>query len=422
MPSRPAYPSLPGACGADGPEGDTLTYKVTALPSALRTWRTRRDVHQGSLFLSTGAAATLGLTLTQAQFLGLVYSAPETAGNRSLTFDVSDGLNHTVLNAVLRVTAAVNDTIVGTAGNDRQDGGAGNDTLNGLGGADTMIGGTGNDIFVVDNAGDVVREFAGGGSDRVITSISYTLTAGSEIELFTTSNQAAATAINLTGNAFAQTIQGNAGANAINGAGGADIMQGFGGNDIYYVDNGGDVVNEVAGGGSDRVLTSASYVLTAGSEIELFTTTNTAGTTAINLTGNALGQTIQGNAGVNILNGGAGNDVLTGFGGNDVFAFNTPLNASTNRDAITDFSNVAGNNDTFNLENAVFTKLATTGVLNAAFFRPGAAALDPNDYIVYNQSTGALYYDADGSGSGSAIQFATLTTRPALTYQDFVVI
>ena len=128
-----------------------------------------------------------------------------------MVFDVSDGPNHSALNVVLHVTAATNDTIIGTAGNDRQDGGAGNDTLNGSGGADTMIGGTGNDIFVVDNAGDVVRELAGGGSDRVITSISYTLTAGSEIELFTTNNQAATTAINLTGNAFAQTIQGNAG-------------------------------------------------------------------------------------------------------------------------------------------------------------------------------------------------------------------
>ena len=207
----------------------------------------------------------------------------------------------------------------------------------------------------------------------------------------------------------------------INGAGGADVMQGFGGNDIYYVDNGGDVVNEAAGGGSDRVLTSASYVLTAGSEIELFTTTDTAGTTAINLTGNALAQNIQGNAGVNILNGGAGNDALTGFGGNDVFAFNTPLNASTNRDTITDFSNVAGNNDTFNLENAVFTKLAATGVLNAAFFRSGGRARSQRLRRLQPEH-GCALLRRGRQWVRQRDPVPTLTNRPALTYQDFVVV
>ena len=82
-------------------------------------------------------------------------------------------------------------------------------------------------------------------------------------------------------------------------------MQGLGGNDTYYVDNAGDVVDEAAGGGSDRVLTSVSYTLTAGQEIEALSTTNNAGTGAINLTGNAFAQTITGNAGANVIDGGA---------------------------------------------------------------------------------------------------------------------
>jgi Ca2+-binding RTX toxin-like protein len=52
----------------------------------------------------------------------------------------------------------------------------------------------------------------------------------------------------------------------------------------------------------------------------------------------------------------------------------------------------------------------------------GAAAADANDYIVYNQTTGALFYDSNGSGAGGAIQFATLTNKPTLTASDFVVI
>ena len=65
-------------------------------------------------------------------------------------------------------------------------------------------------------------------------------------------------------------------------------MQGLGGNDIYFVDNAGDVVIEAAGGGTDRVATSVSYVLAAGQEIEFFTTDECGGTSAINLTGNEL--------------------------------------------------------------------------------------------------------------------------------------
>lgn len=45
---------------------------------------------------------------------------------------------------------------------------------------------------------------------------------------------------------------------------------------------------------------------------------------------------------------------------------------------------------------------------------------DINDRIVYNTVTGALYYDADGSGATAAIQFATLKERPTVTAADFI--
>ena len=100
--------------------------------------------------------------------------------------------------------------------------------------------------------------------------------------------------------------------------------------------------------------------------------------------------------------------------------FNTALAA--NRDSVADFANLSGNNDTFRLENAIFTKLAAVGGLNPAFFKAGAAAADANDYIVYNKLTGALFYDSNGNGAGGAIQFATLATKPTLTSLDFAVI
>ncbi|MET4520156.1 hypothetical protein [Bradyrhizobium sp. I1.7.5] len=161
------------------------------------------------------------------------------------------------------------------------------------------------------------------------------LAAGQEIERLDTTSAAGTTAINLTGNAFGQTLIGNAGANTLDGKGGADTMQGLGGNDIYIVDNAGDKVIEAAGGGIDRVAASVSYVLAAGREIERLDTINAAGTTAINLTGNEFGQSIIGNAGTNILNGGGGADTLWGLGGNDTFVFRA---GETQGDVVVDFA------------------------------------------------------------------------------------
>jgi Ca2+-binding RTX toxin-like protein len=60
--------------------------------------------------------------------------------------------------------------------------------------------------------------------------------------------------------------------------------------------------------------------------------------------------------------------------------------------------------------------------LTKAGFYVGSAAQDANDRIIYNSGTGALYYDADGSGSAAMIQFAQLSSGLALTQQDFLII
>ena len=312
---------------------------------------------------------------------------------------------------------AAGQTLTGNGGANALDGGAGDDSLDGGGGADTMTGGTGNDTFYVEQAGDLVVESAGGGSDTVVTSVSYTLGAGQEIELLRTFGSSTTYAADLTGNEFAQSLVGNAAGNRLDGAGGADAMYGFGGDDTYLVDHAGDLVVEAAGGGSDTVIANTSYALRNGQEVELLRTFGTSTTNAVDLTGNGFAQTIVGNAAANRIDGKGGADTLYGFGGDDQFAFTTALGGG-NVDRIVDFQPGA---DEILLDDAVFAGLGL-GALDPAAFRTGSAAQDADDRIIYNSATGALFFDADGVGGAAAVQFAALDPGLPLAASDFTVI
>jgi len=137
------------------------------------------------------------------------------------------------------------------------------------------------------------------------------------------------------------------------------------------------------------------------------------------LRGNAGADTLYGAGGNDKLQGGAGNDVLSGGTGKDIFVFNTALNARTNKDRFLDWNY---RDDTIQLENAVFKKLTKTGVLNKAYFTIGSAAKDSNDYIIYNKTTGDLFYDANGNVAGGQVAFANIGKGKTIAYNDFVVI
>jgi Ca2+-binding RTX toxin-like protein len=205
-------------------------------------------------------------------------------------------------------------------------GNAGANALNGLLGADQMYGFGGDDTYVVDEAGDMVWEAANQGNDIVYVYIgmgfgpvSYQLTEGSYVEILSAQELSRTSALNLTGNSFANLIFGNAADNVLNGGGGADEMSGLGGNDTYLVDNAGDKINEAVGAGSDLVYALVSYQLALGSSVETLSAQDWSTMTALNFTGNELSNLIFGNAGANVLNGAAGGDEMTGFGGNDIY-------------------------------------------------------------------------------------------------------
>ena len=95
---------------------------------------------------------------------------------------------------------------------------------------------------------------------------------------------------------------------------------------------------------------------------------------------------------------------------------------AANADTIANFD---GNNwDSVRFDNAAFTALGADGRFTAgdARFFAGTAAHDADDRIVYNQTTGQLYYDADGSGAGGAELVATIQGAPAVVAPDIRVI
>ncbi len=276
--------------------------------------------------------------------------------------------------------AAGQDVLVGNGESNILRGLAGQDNLIGGGGADTMYGGADNDAYYVDNAGDIVWEYAGEGTgDFVIASASYALTAGSEIEQLQVDSSVGTAPINLTGNEFNNFIFGSSGDNVINGGGGADYMSGGKGNDTYFVDNVGDTLFENGdihstpeneSEGFDTVLTSVNFNVGLYSEIEVL---QAIGTANVSLTGSLDNNRIIGNDGINVIDGSYGKDTMTGGGGGDAFLWSS-INEiglfNFDPDIITDFNTaqdvlhftnidanetVAGNQDFTFIGTAAFT-------------------------------------------------------------------
>jgi Ca2+-binding RTX toxin-like protein len=297
-------------------------------------------------------------------------------------------------------------------------------TLNGGAGADDLQGGGGNDTYIVENAGDTVTEAAAAGTDHVQSTVSFTL--GANVENLTLIGVAV---INGTGNSLVNSLIGNGSDNVLDGGTGADTMSGGNGNDTYIVDNAGDVVTEPGSSGTDEVVSSVTYTLTANVENLILS-----GALATNGTGNILANTITGNAQINVLDGGANGDTLDGGGGGDdlhgglgndslnggtgidKFFFETALSAALNVDDILDFS-VA--DDTIFLDRSIFTGIAANGTLAAGAFVNGAAAVDASDRIIYDSATGNIFYDEDGVGGVAQVLFATVVPGTALTNGDF---
>jgi Ca2+-binding RTX toxin-like protein len=218
----------------------------------------------------------------------------------------------------------------------------------------------------------------------------------------------------ITGSAKDDVLKGGRGNDWLAGLGGDDVVNGGTGNDIAGGQDGDDKVSggtgddQVWGGlGDDHLTGDSGHDWLAGE----------AGNDTVE--GGDGDDIVGGQEGADNVLGGNGNDELWGGAGADRFFFTTALNAAGNVDQIKDFSAAEG--DKILLKHEIFSGLPM-GFVSSYLFTVGAAATTADQRIVYDQNTDALSYDADGSGSQAAVQFAKLSAGTYLTAYQFTVV
>jgi Ca2+-binding RTX toxin-like protein len=232
----------------------------------------------------------------------------------------------------------------------------------------TIFGTSQADLIFLDRSGyDTVRlinvkQISGGAGNDLIDLTSTRFTYG---------------AVTLNGGTGNDWLLGNAGGDRLFGLSGSDRLKGYGGHD--YLSGGINNDHLYGGRGNDKLV---------------------------------------GGAGHDYLMGQFGKDTLTGGSGSDRFVFDVSP-TTVNRDTITDFS---VKYDSIHLAQSVFTKAGSKGGLKAKAFWSGSAAHDADDRVIYNEKTGYLYYDSDGTGGASQKVIAKLSKNLEITHKDFFIV
>lgn len=356
--------------------------------------------------------------------------------------------------------------------------GTGNETLQGMGGNDTLVGyrggarlegGTGNDTYSVGVLGGQIVELAHEGVDRVdvyfgigvdpmtfptisayiLPDFIEQLYLHPQLEMGSNDQDRPVTG---TGNASNNRIVAGNGNDTLYGLDGNDTLLGGSdelgassndGNDSLIGGNGddtyllrfyavagsatvADTVVEAADGGFDTIEVIANYLSLIGyANVEALTNIYYSGGGAHKLgcvvEGNSLDNVLTTGIGEDRLNGGDGHDTLSGGAGNDQFRFSAAFGQSNfiteSSDTITDFTHAA---DKIMLNSLTFSNLGFGPVANAAFkVISGGGVVDGSDRLLYNQTTGQLFYDRDGNGAGEAWLLAVFSNHTVLTASDF---
>jgi Ca2+-binding RTX toxin-like protein len=328
------------------------------------------------------------------------------------------------------------DSFTGDTNANQFDGRGGDDVFFADAGADRYTGGTGVDglEFATSAAGVTVNLFSGIGTGGNAQGDTYT------------------TIEDVIASAYNDTITGNNDVNRLEGRNGDDTLDGLGGDDFIFGGDGRDTI--IGGNGSDQMWGGAGTgadQFTGGDDsgvdlvryddanygdlsLRLDNATLSTGTVAVGdayfgieglvggagndvVIGNASANHLFGGGGLDFLDGREGNDRLTGGSGADRFRFATALNTANNVDTITDFVHAV---DDILLLQTIFTSIGAT--LDATELRLGTAAVDANDFVIYNRATGQLFYDSNGNGAGGMTLFASVTAGTVLDVNDFLMV
>ena len=288
------------------------------------------------------------------------------------------------------------DHLTASAGDDYLNGGSGNDVLNGREGDDTLLGGSGNDIYLIWNGSgaDVMADEGGADILRFVTNTGDGPTGG-----LTTYRQGKS----LFFRSYTSDTEFDVG-EIRNFQGKGWIEQ------MHYVD----------GDGATYYISLAKTGI--GSKLADWISSTVTGGTLSGLEGNDV---LIGFTAADTLKGGVGNDVL--YGGpdtaSDKFVFDTAPNSSLNVDYIIGF---AASEDKIQFSKAIFKAFTVVGSLSSAAYVEGAGkttADSSSHRVIYNTTTGDLFYDADGSGTKAApVRIAIVGNQADLSFADFEII
>ncbi|MBG1265067.1 putative Ig domain-containing protein [Nostoc sp. WHI] len=388
--------TIPANTFSDIDAGDILTYTATLENGeALPSW------------LSFDAATRT--------FIGTPIS--NSVGNLNINVIASDSQGATAEDIFALAVAATNvingndtnNNISGTANADNIYGFDGDDYLQGLAGNDLINGGTGKFDLMFGGAGDdtitdpdgILGAYGGTGNDTINVTFAVSwdndtnssnaprsdgkITGGYGDDNITVTMNNSQFFINLKGDGPTNSFQDGNDVITLLGSYQNAIVDLGGGNDTFVGGNGSDDVSGGAGndtifgfGGNDRLV---------------------------------------GNDGNDILAGGAGNDNLTGGSGQDFFSFSSLTGNGI--DSITDFNLV---DDKIRVDAAGFGGGLVAGALPETRFVLGTADQDESDRFIYNQSSGTIFFDVDGTGSTTAVQIATLLTKPTINSTNIMIV
>ena len=303
------------------------------------------------------------------------------------TMDGGDGDDTFYLdgsNDVVAVGGAGNDSFyLGSSQRVNIQGGDGNDHIGGYRIEGTYDGGAGDDYYVLDDSDVTIIEAADGGYDTVeVWSESYTADAGIESVYFYSVGT-------LTGNELDNVFQ---------------VEQ------VWWGSEEGEAASVYGADGNDHIKTYADAFVFGG-----------AGNDTLVARGYDAEAELHGGGGNDVLDGSLGSAIMHGDSGNDVFVIGDGSYWDYAPATITDFNDWQ---DSIHLKD--FNKLGPDGVLASRCFYaaegPAAVAHDETDRLIFDTSSGALYYDADGTGVEAQVHIATITvTDGLLNHTDFTV-